>query len=275
MAASLERRIDELYGLELEQFTSARNALAAELKRSGEGRADEVRRLAKPTRAAWALNRVARGKPEDVRALLRAGDDVRRAQERRVAGARDDGLDRASGQLRGALDGVQAAAREALEAAGLPATDDTLERVGRTVQAAIVDPELRRALEAGRLAEDARPSGMDALVALAAMAGSRPAAQRERSAAQAERAASKASGSESARRDARAEQVAQARARRQALAEQARKQRQKADAAAREAARAEGEAARLRGIAREEERLASDAEKESSKAAEALRRLVG
>jgi hypothetical protein len=268
MPAPLERRIDELYGLELERFTPARNALAAELKRAGEqARADEVRGLVKPTRAAWALNRAARARPKEIRAVLRAGDDVRRAQERRVAGGRDDVLDRAGGQLRAALDDLLAAVRSVLEAAGLPATDDTLERVAQTVQAAIVDPGLRGTLEAGRLAADARPSGLDALVALAAAAGGRRSQQRQRRTESSERPTSR-------RAEARSELVAETRERRRELAAQARQQRGKADAAAREAARAEAEATRLRGVAREEERLAAESEKQASKAAEALRRLV-
>ena len=50
----LETDIDQLYQLPLEEFTSARNTLA----RTAGADAAEVRKLAKPPLAAWAVNQL-------------------------------------------------------------------------------------------------------------------------------------------------------------------------------------------------------------------------
>src|SRR4051794_20255768 len=77
----------DLYGLPLEEFTAARNALAKQLGRQGDkAAAEEVKRLAKPSRTAWALNQLARRHPDDVEQLLAAGERLREAQQRALAG---------------------------------------------------------------------------------------------------------------------------------------------------------------------------------------------
>ena len=53
--------VDELYGLPLDEFVPARNALARELKGAGEpAEAAEVAALRKPSVAAWAVNQLVR-----------------------------------------------------------------------------------------------------------------------------------------------------------------------------------------------------------------------
>ena len=80
---SLDREVDRLYGLPLDEFTRARNELAGELKRGGEGAAaDEVTKLAKPTRSAGAINRAVRGSRREAKGLLSAADKLTEAQER-------------------------------------------------------------------------------------------------------------------------------------------------------------------------------------------------
>ena len=62
---------DRLYGLELDEFTPARDAAAKELRK--EKRRDEaavVAKLRKPSAAAWLVNRLARERREDVEALV-------------------------------------------------------------------------------------------------------------------------------------------------------------------------------------------------------------
>src|SRR3954451_9005490 len=55
---------DELYGLALEEFVSERDALAKRLRSAGDrAGAEEVKRLAKPSRAAWAVNQLMRSQP--------------------------------------------------------------------------------------------------------------------------------------------------------------------------------------------------------------------
>jgi hypothetical protein len=78
-----ERRLDELYRGAPEEFTSARNGLAAELKAAGgaEGAA-EVKRLKRPTQAAWVVNRLSLDHPDETKALLDSADRLRDAQSR-------------------------------------------------------------------------------------------------------------------------------------------------------------------------------------------------
>lgn len=83
----------QLYSAPRESFVAARNALAQELKQSGETEtAAAVARLRKPTLAAWALNQVARAESDQVGKLLAAqqemeeapsADALRKAGERR------------------------------------------------------------------------------------------------------------------------------------------------------------------------------------------------
>ena len=60
----------DLYGLPLDRFVAERDALAKQLR--GDGRreeADAVKKLPKPTRAAWAVNAAVRAEPERAEAL--------------------------------------------------------------------------------------------------------------------------------------------------------------------------------------------------------------
>src|SRR5213593_1942479 len=83
----LERELDELYGLPLEEWTRARNDLAARLKKAHQSeQAEQVRSLRKPSVVAWAVNQLARREPKRVEALLRAGERLRAAQEQALRG---------------------------------------------------------------------------------------------------------------------------------------------------------------------------------------------
>ena len=82
-----EAEVDALYGLPLEDFTKTRNELARELRSRGEREAaDWVGSLAKPTAAAWAVNQVMRTQRKDARALLGAGERLRKAHEEAATG---------------------------------------------------------------------------------------------------------------------------------------------------------------------------------------------
>jgi len=55
----VEDEIDALFKLPLGEFTPARNALAARLKKAGEqAEADAVKALPKPSVAAWVVNQL-------------------------------------------------------------------------------------------------------------------------------------------------------------------------------------------------------------------------
>src|SRR5918998_1397371 len=143
--------IDDLYGLPLDEFTAARNALAKELAKAKDPRAAEVKGLAKPSVAAWAVNQLARRRRKDVDALLDAGARLREAQAGALGGGDPAELREALRAERDAVARLTAAAEEVLEDAGHSASVQTQNRISDTLRAAAVDDAGRELLAAGRL----------------------------------------------------------------------------------------------------------------------------
>jgi hypothetical protein len=168
--ATLEREIDRLYALPLDEFTARRNELAKRLKKDGEeDAAEQVTALVKPTVPAWTINQLARRQKKEVQALLATGTRLRKAQERALAGGGPDALQAAQAEERESVRDLVQRAAAILDEAGRPPTRAVLERIRATLGAAVLtDPE-RAALKAGRLTAEVQVSGFDAL------AGIRPA----------------------------------------------------------------------------------------------------
>src|SRR4051794_28713740 len=99
----LEQQLDELYAAPLDAFTRTRDALARELAKDDRARAEAVRKLKRPSVAAWALNQVARREPAAVRRFLERAKALHDAQ---LAG---------SDELRGALAAERQSATAVLE----------------------------------------------------------------------------------------------------------------------------------------------------------------
>ena len=223
---ALDGEIDRLYGLSLGEFTNERDALARRLKAAGRGdEAAAVRALRKPVLAAWVVNRLARERRDDVRALVQAAEAVR------------EGKPDADERFRAAADGLVRAARDVLAGEGRKATDAVVRDVATTLRsAAAADPDV---LRDGRLTEPVETTGFEA------MAGAVPTARRPVRA--------------TAREDRRAEKTRldEARAALAGARDEARTLAREADRAEREArrARADAEAAGRR-VAEAEERLA-------------------
>ena len=162
--ASVEREIDKLFALPLEEFTAARNELAKRLAKDGEKeRADEVRGLVKPSVPVWTINQLARSEKPMVRALLDAGAKLRRAQEQALGGGNPDALRSAQSEEREALRALTHRAGEILREAGKPAGQSVLERINGTLGAAAVTEDAREDLKAGRLTSELRMSGFESL----------------------------------------------------------------------------------------------------------------
>src|SRR4249919_1431183 len=162
--ASVEREIDKLFALPLEEFTAARNELAKGLAKDGDKeRADEVRGLAKPSVPVWTINQLARSEKPMVRALLDAGAKLRRAQEQALGGGNPDALRSAQSEEREALRALTHRAGEILREAGKPAGQAVLERINGTLGAAAVTEEARADLKAGRLTSELTISGFESL----------------------------------------------------------------------------------------------------------------
>jgi hypothetical protein len=137
--------IDHLYDLDLQAFTSARNALVKQLKKEGDAsRAAEVAALRKPSKLAWAVNQAVRAEPALLNQLLVAGDALRDAQAVLVETGNADVLRGAASDRRAAADAL---ADSAASFADPSVRDDAL----ATLEAGAVTDDGRELLRSGRL----------------------------------------------------------------------------------------------------------------------------
>jgi hypothetical protein len=155
------RKAADLYGLPLEEFTKTRDELAKELRKAGKkDAADEVKALRKPTVSAWTVNQLARRHPQELKALVKAGDEMRKAQRAAVGGRGPQALRDATRSHRERLDDLTSTARHELGADGA-----TLQRVAQTLRGASVDKEASKALISGTLTADFEQAGFGPLLA--------------------------------------------------------------------------------------------------------------
>jgi hypothetical protein len=163
---NLESELDGLYALPLEQFTKARNDLAARLRKAHQDDvAAAVRALKKPSTVAWAANQLAREQAKQVDTLLQAAEQLREAQQRSLgdkAGAAE--VNDATAAEREAVRALLGSARTAL---GARATAPLLERLSQTLRAAAIDETARTLLQRGRLTEELKAIGFGPLEAVA------------------------------------------------------------------------------------------------------------
>ena len=147
-AHDVETVVDSLYALAPNEFVGRRNELVKGLrsdKRKDD--ADRVAKLAKPTAAAWALNQIARRRPDLVDALLTKGIQLRQVQDRVLGGQAEAALLlSAAEERRRAIRDVVGAMSEALDAGEARRPDEWV----RTLEAASVDDRLGELLRIGR-----------------------------------------------------------------------------------------------------------------------------
>ncbi|WP_436500988.1 hypothetical protein [Actinokineospora sp. HUAS TT18] len=134
--------VDELYGLPQEDFIAARRELAKQARADGDAEgAAVIEKLAKPTKAAWLVNRLAREHPDEVAALTELGDDLRAAH----GGAEGASL-RELTQRRTTL------IRELVALAGKSLSESITREIEEMLTAAIADEQAGEVLRAGRVA---------------------------------------------------------------------------------------------------------------------------
>jgi hypothetical protein len=169
-----EKKLDELFHGPLEEFTAARNDLAKALRSSGESEAaDWVKKLRKPSRAAWLVNQLAVRKPKDIERLLETGRELRAAQEDMLSGSADrDKLREAAGAEQETIESLVGTAESIGGEHGVGA--QMLSKVEDTLRAASADPEVAEAIESGRLDREQRASGIGTVGTLAASPPPRP-----------------------------------------------------------------------------------------------------
>ncbi len=154
--------VDELYGLALDEFVPARNALARELRGAGKrDEASEVAALRKPSVSAWAVNQLIRTQRKAVDELFEAGDALRAAHDQVLAGRGDAGsLRTAVAGERGAVDALTVAARGLLTSQGHELSPTIIDRVSDTLHAAALDDDARARVRDGRLERELRHVGL-------------------------------------------------------------------------------------------------------------------
>lgn len=156
MTKDIQSRIDELFQLPLDEFTSARNALAKEAGTDGSA----VKQLTKPPVAAWAVNQLYWNGRDDYDALVRAANDMRRTHKAVIEGRKGD-LRAASREHDHAIDVALKATLAILKDRGQPVTDVTRQAILNTLRALPADEP------AGRLTRVLAPGGFEMLAGVA------------------------------------------------------------------------------------------------------------
>jgi hypothetical protein len=189
----VDPEVEALYGLPLEDFTKARDALARDRKKAGDAEgAAQIKALRKPSVVAWGLNQLARRHPDDVDQLLKAGDRLRQAQAATLEGGDPAELRSASRAEGAEVNALAGQARSILAEAGRAASPTQEDRLATTLRAAAVDPAAGEQLRRGVLAVELSPAGFgfgagtDDLEAALSASVRRPKADRKGEATQAQ-----------------------------------------------------------------------------------------
>ena len=154
----------------LGEFTAARNALAAQLKK--DGRAEEangVKALAKPSASAWVVNQLYWRHRESFNRLLAAGERLRRAHVGQMAG--DAVRDPVIARREAMTELTRLAELILLRDGNHSATRDLMRRVTSTLEALSSYASSPDAPVAGRLTDDLQPPGFEAVAGLLPQSG--------------------------------------------------------------------------------------------------------
>jgi hypothetical protein len=159
-ASSAPDDLDALFKLPLAEFTSARNALVAQLKKAGRQiEASEAKALPKPSASAWVVNQLYWRHRESFDRLIETGDQLRRKHAAQLSGD-------AVTARREALAELTRIAADILRDGGHNATRDLMRRVTSTLEALSSYGSLPGAPVAGRLTDDLEPPGFEAVAGL-------------------------------------------------------------------------------------------------------------
>jgi hypothetical protein len=159
---------EDLYALPLDEFTEARNRLAKELAKDGDSdEAARLKALRKPSQPAWVVNQLVRREKRATKELLRAGERLRKAQEKALGGGGRGPMEKAIAAEREAVERLVAAARKIGNEENVKVSDANLARLQSTLHAVSLDEEVRAQFEAGELVEDHEATGIDALALMA------------------------------------------------------------------------------------------------------------
>jgi hypothetical protein len=150
---------DELYSLPPAEFVSRRTSLATEAKDGGDkAMAAEIKKLAKPTTAAWVVNMLVRHQPDQVEQVLDLGAALREAQ----ASMAGDELRQLGRQRRQLTAAVTRDARALAADLDQKIGDAVATQVEDTLHAAMVDEDASKAVRTGLLVKPLAVAGTEA-----------------------------------------------------------------------------------------------------------------
>jgi hypothetical protein len=153
-----------LFALPLGDFTSARNALAQELKSKGQTKlAQATKQLKRPVVTAWVVNQLAHRSPEKIEALLAAARTLESAHRRVLSGLGPEALKEANRAFQQTLDALMAEAHKLLATEGRAVTSELFRQVEETLRAAALGTEEdRTTLSQGMLTQPLQQAGLGA-----------------------------------------------------------------------------------------------------------------
>ena len=150
--------VRELYRSSPEGFIAARDALVKRLRDEGrDADGSAVKKLRRPTVAAWALDRLADEAPDAIGELVEAGADLARAQRATLSGRDPQSLHDATARRRELVTRLSRTAAAVLRDAGR-SPDPHLEDIRGTLEAASVDEDVAERLRTGTLDRTVQPS---------------------------------------------------------------------------------------------------------------------
>ncbi|WP_138842232.1 hypothetical protein [Rhodococcus pyridinivorans] len=271
----LDSVADALYGLDPGDFVAARSEFAAQAREAGDRELTAaIGRLRKPTVAAWMVNLLARERADELAALLDIGSALRTAQ-RRLSGSE---MRKLSEQRRRVVAALERDAGRLAADRGRTVSESALREVGRTLNAALSDPDIGEQVRQGRLDAIVESDGFGDLSAMpltVVRGGSeeddeddRTAADKSERKSKGEREPTEREKADQAAREAEIDEAAAALDSAHSAAEEAR---EAASAAEQELARHEEEVAELRAKLEHAEQQRTFARRA---AAEAKKRVV-
>jgi hypothetical protein len=147
----LEHALDELYRVDPSEFVALRKRLAAGLRGAGNMAATaEVRAARRPSTSAWALNQLARRRPELIEEWLERSRALLYAQTRAFTGAGAEMRDAISAHR----ETLEAATQAALAILGPRSHDAFRSEIVATLRAASTDEDVGQLLRLGRLVRE-------------------------------------------------------------------------------------------------------------------------
>ena len=150
---------DELYALTPDAFTTTRNDLAKQAKGEDKALADAIKKLPKPSTAAWVVNMLVRHQAEELGQVLELGASLRQAQEN-LDGA---GLRELNKQRRQLTAAVTSQARAVAHDLGVRVSETVAAQVEETLRAAMTDEGAAKAVRTGQLVEALSATGVGEL----------------------------------------------------------------------------------------------------------------